>query len=124
MLKGLAELFLLGVEPRLDSHARPSRSPPRFPQQLDRTPPSFRLSSFTLHGHQSLPLRVSTRPLLPPPCPSARALFVSYPLTSLAGHWFGFALPSLSLGGASVVAEENRYPFYVFIISQIKKLMN
>lgn len=50
--------------------------------------------------------------------------FFFYPLISLAGHWFGFAIPSLSLSGASVVAEENRYPFYVFIISQIKKLMN
>lgn len=54
--------------------------------------------------------------------PSVRALFF-YHLISL-GHWFSFAIPSLSLGGASVVAEENRYPFYVFIISQIKKLMN
>lgn len=33
----------------------------------------------------------------------------------------GFAVPTLSLSGASVVAEENRYPFFVFIISQIKK---
>lgn len=68
--------------------------------------------------------RLFTRPLSPSPCPSVRALYVFHPLISLAGHWFGFAIPSLSLGGASVVAEENRYPFYVFIISQIKKLMN
>ncbi|TNN42701.1 hypothetical protein EYF80_047094 [Liparis tanakae] len=37
-------------------------------------------------------------------------LVVVYPLISLAGHWFGFAIPSLSLGGASVVAEENSHP--------------
>lgn len=32
---------------------------PRFPQQLDHTLPVPRLSSFTLHGHQSLPLACS-----------------------------------------------------------------
>lgn len=85
-------------------------------------PPDPRLSSLTQHGHRFLPLACS-RGLFPSRCPSVSALFF-YPPISLAGHQFGFAIPSLSLGGASDVAEENRYPFYVFIISQIKKLMN
>lgn len=95
-----------------------------FPQQPDHKPPSFRPPSFTLHGHWFLPLTCSLGLL----CHLPARLFVlsssSTLFVSLAGHWFGFAIPSLSLGGASVVAEENRYPFYVFIISQIKKLMN
>lgn len=95
-----------------------------FPQQPDHKPPSFRPPSFTLHGHWFLPLTCSLGLL----CHLPACLFVlsssSTLFVSLAGHWFGFAIPSLSLGGASVVAEENRYPFYVFIISQIKKLMN
>lgn len=93
-----------------------------FPQQLDHTPPGSRPRSFTLQRSVSAS-RPSARPLSPSPRLSVRALFF-HPLTSLAGHWFGFAVPTRSLSGASVVAEENRYPFYVFIFSQIKKPMN
>lgn len=75
------------------------------------------------YSRASIPAsRLFTRLLFPSPCTSVGAVF--YDLISLAGHRFGFAIPSLSLGGASDVAEENRYPFYVFIISQIKKQMN
>lgn len=55
-----------------------------------------------------------------PSCPSVRSLS---PFVSLS--WLvDFSLLLLSHGGASVVAEENRYPFYVFIITQIKMLTN
>lgn len=116
-------ISLLGVEPHLDSHERPLRSL-LFPSAA--RPHAAILLTSLLHSARAsvLASRLFTRPLLPCPCPSVRALFFFYLFISLAGHWFGFAIPSLSLGGASVVAEENRYPFYVFIISQIKKLMN
>lgn len=120
-IKGVGWIILLGVEPHLDSHER-RWDLSCFPPQLDHTPPPSPLPSFILYGHRSLPLTCS----LGLSCYLPARLFVLffYPLISLAGHWFSFAIPSLSLGGASVVAEENRYPFYVFIISQIKKLMN
>lgn len=118
-MKGLARLFCWELS-LIWIPIRPLRSP-RFPQQLDRTLPVSRPPSSTPHGHQCLTLTRSTRPLSPSPRPSVRA---SALFTSLAGRWFGFAVPMLSHGGASVVAEENRYPFYVFIISQIKKPKN
>lgn len=122
-VEGVGWIVLLGVEPRLDSHETGKIS--LLLPSAARPHAAIFLTSLLHFARTSVPAsRSFTRPLLPSPCPSVRALFFFYPLISLAGHWFGFAIPSLSLGGASVVAEENRYPFYVFIISQIKKLMN
>lgn len=119
---GVGGIVLVGVEPHLDSHETDEVSPVSLSSSTARCQS---LDFPLLHSARtsvSAP-RLFARPLLPSPRPSVRALFL-YRLTSLAGHWFGFAVPTLSLGGASVVAEENRYPFYVFIISQIKKTMN
>lgn len=122
-VEGVGWTVLLGVEPHLDSHETGETS---CLFSSAARPHAAIFSTSLLHfARTSAPAScLFTRPLLPSPCPSVRALFFFCPFISLAGHWFGFAIPSLSLSGASVVAEENRYPFYVFVISQIKKLMN
>lgn len=88
----------------------------RFLRQLDHVLPLFVTS--LLRSATDIGVYVSrVHPASLAIFPLVRSCFHS----SLAGRWFGFAVPTLSLSGASVVAEENRYPFYVFIISQIKK---
>lgn len=88
-------------------------SHPRFLQQLDRTLPV--LPTVLLHfartsvsaSHLSAARPVSLSLSRHRSRPSVRAFSLSpspliYPLTSVAGRWFGFALPMLSLSGASL----------------------
>lgn len=112
-LKGLVGSFYWGLS--LTSPVD-HRGLPRFPRQLDHVLPPFVTSLLRSARTSASTSRTFTRPLSP-----SVLLVCSCFHPSLAGRWFGFAVPTLSLSGASVVAEENRYPFYVFIISQIKK---
>lgn len=87
-------------------------SHPRFLQQLDRTLPVLptvllhfaRTSVSASHLSAARPVSLSLSLSIAPARPFALSLSppLIYPLTSVAGRWFGFALPMLSLSGASL----------------------